>query len=80
MEGRTGNGDAAMGLFQSPTDVHQPVDPKELTRLEHKIDFMVLSYLAVCYAFIYIDKATLSYAAIFDIERERKLARIHRLC
>jgi hypothetical protein len=27
-----------------------------------QIDFMILPYLAVCYAFFYIDKTTLSYA------------------
>ena len=34
---------------------------------------MILPYLAVCYAFFYIDKTTLSYAAIFGIREDLNL-------
>ena len=34
---------------------------------------MILPYLAVCYCFFYIDKTTLSYAAIFGIKDDLKL-------
>ena len=34
---------------------------------------MILPYLAVCYAFFYIDKTTLSYAAIFGIKDDLHL-------
>ena len=34
---------------------------------------MILPYLAVCYCFFYIDKTTLSYAAIFGIKEDLKL-------
>ncbi|EMC95000.1 hypothetical protein BAUCODRAFT_521364 [Baudoinia panamericana UAMH 10762] len=70
---KTGDGDTAMALFNSPTEVHEPIDPAEERRVVRKIDFMILPYLAVCYAFFYIDKTTLSYAAIFGIKDDLKL-------
>lgn len=48
----------------------QPIEEKKLVR---KIDLMILPYLAVCYAFFYIDKTTLSYAAIFGIKDDLDL-------
>lgn len=70
---KAGDGDAAMALFNSPDEVHEPVDPAEEKRIVRKIDFMILPYLAVCYAFFYIDKTTLSYAAIFGIREDLNL-------
>ncbi|KAL8714123.1 MAG: hypothetical protein Q9220_001851 [cf. Caloplaca sp. 1 TL-2023] len=67
---RAGDGDTAMALFSDPDEVHELVDPDEARKLERKIDFMILPYLAVCYAFFYIDKTTLSYAAIFNIRED----------
>lgn len=54
--------DVAMALFDTPEQIHEPRDPEEERKLVRKIDFMILPYLAVCYAFFYIDKTTLSYA------------------
>ncbi|KAL9581281.1 MAG: hypothetical protein Q9212_003990 [Teloschistes hypoglaucus] len=71
---RAGDGDTAMAIFSTPDEVHEPIDPDEARRLERKIDFMILPYLAVCYAFFYIDKTTLSYAAIFGIREDLNLA------
>ncbi|KAI1326583.1 putative MFS allantoate transporter [Xylariaceae sp. FL0255] len=65
--------DVAMALFDSPGQIHEPRDPVEERKLVWKIDFMILPYLAVCYAFFYIDKTTLSYAAIFGIRDDLKL-------
>lgn len=62
-----------MGLFRSPTEVHEPIDAAEEARVVRKIDLMILPYLAVCYAFFYIDKTTLSYAAIFGIRDDLHL-------
>jgi hypothetical protein len=70
---KTGDGDVAMALFHSPTEVHEPIDPREEAKVVRKIDFMILPYLAVCYAFFYIDKTTLSYAAIFGIKDDLNL-------
>lgn len=62
------DGDVAQRLFAS--QAHEPIDPAEEARVVRKIDFMILPYLAVCYAFFYIDKTTLSYAAIFGIRED----------
>lgn len=49
---RAGGGDTAMALFENPDDVHEPYDAAEEKRLVRKIDWMILPYLAVCYAFL----------------------------
>ncbi|PYH88990.1 MFS allantoate transporter [Aspergillus ellipticus CBS 707.79] len=67
------DGDIAMALFNDPDALHEEVDPAEVRRILWKIDLMILPYLAVCYAFFYIDKTTLSYAAIFGIEEDLHL-------
>lgn len=59
--GKPADGDTAMALFNDPTDLHEDVDPAELRKLLWKIDFMILPYLAVCYAFFYIDKVFYSF-------------------
>lgn len=70
---RTGDGDTALALFNNPDELHEAIDPRDERRLQTKIDLMILPYLAVCYAFFYIDKTTLSYAAIFGIRDDLKL-------
>ncbi|KAI0965332.1 putative MFS allantoate transporter [Xylaria arbuscula] len=65
--------DVAMALFDTPEQIHEPLDPVEEQKLVRKIDLMILPYLAVCYAFFYIDKTTLSYAAIFGIREDLSL-------
>lgn len=72
-QSRTGGGDTAMLLISDLDGVNEVVDPVEAKKLERKIDFMILPYLAVCYAFFYIDKTTLSYAAIFNIREDLNL-------
>jgi hypothetical protein len=70
---RTGDGDTALALFENPDELHETLDAKQERALQRKIDFMILPYLAVCYAFFYIDKTTLSYAAIFGIQEDLNL-------
>lgn len=70
---RAGGGDTAMLLIADLDRVNHVVDPVEAKKLQRKIDFMILPYLAVCYAFFYIDKTTLSYAAIFNIREDLNL-------
>jgi len=71
---RSGDGDVAMSLFASSADLqNDPITPEEDARVKRKVDFMILPYLAVCYAFFYIDKTTLSYAAIFGIREDLNL-------
>ncbi|ORY61029.1 major facilitator superfamily domain-containing protein [Pseudomassariella vexata] len=55
-------------------EIHVPIDTALERKLMRKIDFMILPYLAVCYAFFYIDKTTLSYAAIFGIRTDLNLS------
>ncbi|KAK0432253.1 MFS general substrate transporter [Armillaria borealis] len=51
------------------------LDPKVIRRLERKIDLLIIPALATCYMFYYIDKTTLSYAAIFGIRTDLHLAK-----
>jgi hypothetical protein len=55
---KNADGDTAMALFDDPDELHEEVDPVEARKLLWKIDFMILPYLAVCYAFFYIDKVS----------------------
>jgi len=48
---RTGGRDVAAQLFTDPEGIHEPFDDAEEKRLVRKIDWMILPYLAVCYAF-----------------------------
>jgi hypothetical protein len=73
LSSKTADGDTALALFSNPDDLHEVISPVDEARLQRKIDFMILPYLAVCYAFFYIDKTTLSYAAIFGIRDDLKL-------
>lgn len=52
----TKDGDTAMALFAEHGVDDEPIDPKEERRILWKIDLMILPYLAICYAFFYIDK------------------------
>ncbi|KAF2196745.1 MFS allantoate transporter [Delitschia confertaspora ATCC 74209] len=67
------DGDTAIAVFQTSREAYEPHDPAEEKRLIRKIDFIIIPYLAVCYAFFYIDKTTLSYAAIFGIREDLHL-------
>ncbi|KAL2882797.1 hypothetical protein SGCOL_002009 [Colletotrichum sp. CLE4] len=66
-------GDVALALFDNVGEVHEPIDPEEERRLVRKVDWMILPYISVCYVFFYIDKTTLSYAAIFGIQSDLDL-------
>ncbi|KAB8072230.1 major facilitator superfamily domain-containing protein [Aspergillus leporis] len=72
--GKIHNGDTALALFENFDELHEDIDPAESKQLVRKIDFMILPFLAVCYAFYYIDKTTLSYAAIFGINEDLGLS------
>jgi len=67
------DGDTALALFSNPDELQEAISSAEEKKLHHKIDFMILLYLSVCYAFFYIDKTTLSYAAIYGIKDELHL-------
>ena len=73
LSAKSTDGDVALKLFSDPDELHEPIGPDEERKLIRKIDFMILPYLAVCYMFFYIDKTTLSYAAIFGIRKDLNL-------
>lgn len=45
----------------------------EIRKVFRKVDFAILPVIAVCYVFYYVDKTTLSYAAIFGIKDDLDL-------
>lgn len=47
--------------------------PEEIKKLVRKVDLIILPFIAVCYIFFYIDKTTLSYAAIFGMKEDLQL-------
>lgn len=51
----------------------EALDPAEVKHIEQKINRLILPALSICYAFYYIDKTTLSYAAIFGIKKSLDL-------
>ena len=73
LSSKVSDGDTALALFNNPSDLHEAISPADERALQWKIDLMILPYLAVCYAFFYIDKTTLSYAAIFGIKDDLHL-------
>lgn len=52
----THDGDAALALFENSDELHEHVSYEDEKKVLRKIDLMILPYLAVCYAFFYIDK------------------------
>ncbi|KAI9035728.1 MFS general substrate transporter [Aspergillus affinis] len=68
-----GGGDTALALFSDPSQPYEPLSTQEAKKLDRKIDWVILPYISVAYAFFYIDKTTLSYAAIFGIQEDLNL-------
>ncbi|KAJ5014526.1 putative transporter [Colletotrichum sp. SAR 10_99] len=46
-------GDVALALFDNVGGIHDPIDPEEDRKLVRKVDWMILPYISVCYAFFY---------------------------
>ena len=67
------DGDVALALFNNADELSDPVTPEDERKLIRKVDFLILPLIAVNYAFFYIDKTTLSYAAIFGIRDDLNL-------
>ncbi|KFY45574.1 hypothetical protein V495_02905 [Pseudogymnoascus sp. VKM F-4514 (FW-929)] len=61
----------AEALARYPTD--ESIDQKDETKLKRKLDRRILPLLGICYFFYYVDKTTLSYAAIFGIKDDLPL-------
>ncbi|KAJ5179246.1 hypothetical protein N7492_002456 [Penicillium capsulatum] len=52
---------------------YDAIDRTAEKRLIRKLDMQILPLLGICYFFYYVDKTTLSYAAIFGIEESLNL-------
>ncbi|GAP89458.1 putative allantoate permease [Rosellinia necatrix] len=61
-------------LLRYPTDEH--FDKVEEAKLRRKLDYRILPLLSICYFFYYVDKTTLSYAAIFGIKTDLALTSV----
>ncbi|KAJ2993692.1 hypothetical protein NUW58_g1763 [Xylaria curta] len=61
----------AEALLRYPSDEH--FDKAAETKLQRKLDYRILPLLSICYFFYYVDKTTLSYAAIFGIKTDLAL-------
>ncbi|TLD13108.1 uncharacterized protein PgNI_02822 [Pyricularia grisea] len=53
-------------LVRYPND--ESIDQADEKRLVRKLDMRILPLLGICYFFYYVDKTTLSYAAIFGLK------------
>jgi hypothetical protein len=56
------------------------LDARKVKHVERKIDLLIMPALAVCYMFYYVDKTTLSYAAIFNIKKDLHLGSSEYVC
>lgn len=74
------DGDTAMALFDDPDELQEEIDPAEARRLLWKIDFMILPYLAVCYAFFYIDKVDAFLSTMVNVETDKEKLDNAQLC
>ncbi|KAG4418625.1 hypothetical protein IFR04_008250 [Cadophora malorum] len=61
----------AEAIARYPND--EAIDQADEARLKRKLDKRILPLLGICYFFYYVDKTTLSYAAIFGIKEDLKL-------
>ncbi|KAI0455903.1 major facilitator superfamily domain-containing protein [Xylaria acuta] len=61
----------AEALQRYPSDEY--IDKTAEAKLRRKLDYNILPLLSICYFFYYVDKTTLSYAAIFGIKNDLAL-------
>ncbi|KAF1846060.1 MFS general substrate transporter [Cucurbitaria berberidis CBS 394.84] len=54
-------------------NVDEVVDPVAENKLVRKIDMYIMPFLCITYLITYIDKATLGYAAVFDLPKDLHL-------
>lgn len=68
-KGHTKSADVAMKLFENH-DFNMDVDPAEMKKVVRKADWFIIPLIAVNYIFFYIDKTTLSYAALYGMRED----------
>ncbi|OCF42569.1 hypothetical protein I317_03553 [Kwoniella heveanensis CBS 569] len=69
-------GDGVANIYQEALERYSDdsmIDPREEKRLKRKLDRRIIPLLGICYFFYYVDKTTLSYAAIFGIKDDLSL-------
>ncbi|KAF2152746.1 MFS transporter [Myriangium duriaei CBS 260.36] len=71
-KGLSKSADVAMSLFKD-YDFNVQVDPQEEKKVVRRIDRFIIPMIMVNYIFFYIDKTTLSYAAIYGIRQDLHL-------
>ncbi|CAN6647768.1 allantoate permease [Trichomonascus vanleenenianus] len=63
--------DQAAGVLAPDEEVD--ATPEEIRKVVRKVDYTILPFIMVCYVFYYVDKTTLSYAAIFGMNEDLNL-------
>lgn len=71
-KGGSKSADVAMKLFENH-DFNMDVDPAEQKKVIRKVDWFIIPMIGVNYVFFYIDKTTLSYAALYGIREDLNL-------
>lgn len=61
----------AEAIARYPND--EAIDQADEAKLKRKLDKRIIPLLGICYFFYYVDKTTLSYAAIFGIKADLSL-------
>lgn len=66
----TANGDVDLKMFDDYGALASVIDEKAERRLVKKLDMFIIPFFCATYLITYIDKATLSYAAIFGLTKD----------
>lgn len=64
------HGDVALRIFDDENELAAAIDPAAERRVVRKIDMMVMPFICITYLLTYLDKATLGYAAVFDLQKD----------
>lgn len=64
------HGDVALRIFDDEDELAAAIDPTAERRVIRKIDVMVMPFICITYLVTYLDKATLGYAAVFDLQKD----------
>lgn len=68
-KGGAKSADVAMKLFENH-DFNMVIDPVEEKQVIRKLDMIIIPMIMVNYIFFYIDKTTLSYAALYGMNED----------
>ncbi len=71
-KGLGGDHDVALDIIGTG-DLNVAIDPAEERRLVRKIDWRVMPFICITYLVTYLDKATIGYAAVFNLQTDLNL-------